>query len=84
MATLTIDLPDSIFPALRCAPEELLQEMRIEAAAQWYAQQRISQGKAAEIAGVSRAEFIDELSRRRIPVIQVKFDDVMEEMQRAD
>lgn len=43
--------------------------MRIEAATQWYAQQRISQEKAAEIAGISRAEFIDELARRRIPVI---------------
>lgn len=84
MATLMIDLPDSIFPALHRAPEELVKEMRIEAAAQWYAQQRISQGKAAEIAGLSRAEFIDELSRRRIPVIQVSFDEVMEEMRRAD
>ncbi|NEX18042.1 MAG: hypothetical protein C1943_15870 [Halochromatium sp.] len=84
MATFTIDLPDSVFPALHRAPNELIRDMRIEAAAQWYAQQRLSQGKAAEIAGLSRAEFIDELARRRIPVIQVSFDEVMEEMQRAD
>jgi predicted HTH domain antitoxin len=56
--------------------------MRIEAAVQWYAQQRVSQEKAAEIAGISRAELIDELARRRIPVIQVTFDELMEEVRR--
>lgn len=84
MATLMIDLPDSVFSALHRAPDELVQEMRIEAATQWYAHQRVSQGKAAEIAGLSRAEFIDELSRRRIPVMQASFEDVMEEMGRVD
>ncbi len=56
--------------------------MRIEAATQWYAQQRISQEKGAEIAGISRAEFIDELAHRRIPIIQVSFDELMNEVQR--
>ena len=84
MTTLTIDLPEDVFPALRRAPNEFLQEMRIEAAAQWYDQQRVSQEKGAEIAGLSRAEFIDELARRRIPVVQVTFEEVMEEMHRDD
>ena len=82
MATLTIDIPDSVFPALHFAPDELAKNMRIEAAVQWYAQQRVSQEKAAEIAGISRAELIDELARRRIPVIQVTFDELMEEARR--
>jgi predicted HTH domain antitoxin len=51
-------------------------------AQQWYAQQRISQDKGAEIAGISRAEFIDELSNRRIPVDQATFEELMEESQR--
>lgn len=80
MATMTITLPDSVFSALRRASSEFIKEMRIEAATQWYAQRRISQEKGAEIAGISRAEFIDELARRCIPVIQVDFDDLMEEV----
>jgi predicted HTH domain antitoxin len=82
MTTLTIDMPDSVFPALHRAPDELVRDMRIEAAVQWYAQQRVSQEKAAEIAGISRAELIDELARRCIPVIQVSFEDLMEEVRR--
>jgi len=82
MTTLTIDIPDSVFPALHRAPDEFIREMRIEAAVQWYAQQRVSQAKAAEIAGLSRAELIDELARRRIPVVQVSYDELMEEVHR--
>jgi predicted HTH domain antitoxin len=84
MTTVTIDLPESVFSALRRAPDELVQEMRIEAAAQWYAQRRISQEKAAEIAGLPRAAFIDELARRRIPVIQASLEESLEEARRED
>jgi len=79
---MTIELPETVFSALRKAPAEFVKEMRIEAATQWYAQQRISQEKGAEIAGISRAEFIDELASRRISVDQVNFEELMEEVRR--
>ena len=79
MTTMTISLPDTIFSAVRRTPDEFVRDMRIEAASQWYAQQRISQEKGAEIAGLSRAEFIDELAARRIPIVQVEFDELMAE-----
>jgi predicted HTH domain antitoxin len=82
MATQTIDLADDLLAALSRAPNELDQEMRIEVATRLYAQARVSQGKAAEIAGLSRSEFIDELARRRIPVSQETFDELMEAIRR--
>jgi len=82
MTSMTIELPETVFSALRKAPAEFVKEMRIEAATQWYAQGRISQEKGAEIAGISRAEFINELARRRISVDQVSFDEMMEEVLR--
>jgi predicted HTH domain antitoxin len=84
MTTITFDLPESVFSALRRAPDEFVGEMRIEAATQWYARQRVSQEKGAEIAGISRAAFIDELARRRIPVVQVGFEELMEEVCREE
>ena len=82
MTTVSIELPESVFSALRRDPAEFVKEMRIEAATQWYAQQRVSQEKGAEIAGISRAEFIDELARRRIPVVQVTLEELKAEMHR--
>jgi predicted HTH domain antitoxin len=54
--------------------------MRIAAAVEWYAQERISQGKGAEIAGLSRAAFINELARRKISVCQVHPDELWKEV----
>lgn len=71
MTQLAFELPDNIFSSLRMSPIAFVKEMRVAAAVQWYAEQRMSQEKAAEIAGQSRAAFIDELRRRNVPAIQL-------------
>lgn len=43
-------------------------------------QGRISQGKGAEILDISRANFLDELYRRRVPAVQVDIDELREEL----
>ncbi|HYO15659.1 MAG TPA: UPF0175 family protein [Thermoanaerobaculia bacterium] len=82
MAQVVFDFPPTVFSALRKAPEEFAAEMRLAAAIHWYSQGMISQGKAAEIASVSRAEFLDELFRRKIPAVQVTLEELREELQR--
>jgi len=52
--TVTLELPDDAFSALHTSPEEFGQELRLAAAIKWYEMERISQGKAAELAGLSR------------------------------
>jgi len=71
MTQLAMDLPENVFSALRLAPTEFANEMRIAAAVQWYGERRVSQAKAAEIAGISRVAFVDELRRRHVPAIQI-------------
>lgn len=83
MAQVVFDFPPSVFSALRKAPAEFASEMRLAAAIHWYSQGRISQGKAAEIAGISRAEFLEELFRRKIPAIQITAEDLAEEIRRG-
>jgi predicted HTH domain antitoxin len=80
MTILTIDMPEGAFSALRRSPPELAKEMRIAAAVQWYTEQVLSQEKAAEIAGLSRAEFLDELHRRKVPAFQEIFEDLVREI----
>jgi len=78
---ITINLPDSVFSALRKAPPEFVQEMRVAAAAKWYELGEVSQGKAAEIAGLSRSDFLQALARYQVSVLQYSAEELAEEMQ---
>lgn len=60
---VSIELPQDVFSALRREPVAFVQEMRLAAAVKWYEMEHISQAKAAEIAGVSRVEFLAALTR---------------------
>jgi predicted HTH domain antitoxin len=78
--TISIELPETAFSALRKSPDEFAQEMRIAAAVKWYELGEISQGKAAEIAGLNRAEFIDVLSRYQVSPFQYTSQELAEEI----
>jgi len=58
--------------------------MRIAAAVKWYELSMVSQEKAAEIAGLSRAEFISALNRLHVSPLQYSPDELREELRDAD
>ena len=80
MARITFNVPESALSALRLSSNEFAKEIRVAAALLWYSRGEISQSVGAAIAGVSRAEFIDELARRRIPVVQVTAEELQDEI----
>lgn len=82
MTSVTFDLPDEVFSALRRAPDEFVREMRLAAAMLWYARGEVSQEKAAQIADLGRAEFLDALARNRIDVFAVDPADLQRELAR--
>jgi len=77
---ITIDLPESAFSSLRQSPERFAAELTLAACVKWYELGRLSQAKAAEIAGLSRAEFIDALRNLGVPAIQASADDLEREL----
>lgn len=81
--TISFEFDASAFGALRLEPREFAREMRIAAAVQWYAQGIVSQGKAAELADLARAEFLDELYRRKVPACQVTPGELADEIHGA-
>jgi predicted HTH domain antitoxin len=82
MTTITVEVPDDTFAALRFSPKEFPQEMRLAAAILWYHRRLISQGKAAEIAGLGRREFLMALFHAKIEASQVDFEELTEEVER--
>jgi predicted HTH domain antitoxin len=82
MTTVSFDLPSEVFSALRRSPEEFATEMRLAAAIYWYSRGEISQGKAAEVAGIPRVAFIDELAKRKVSAFVVDPVDLKKELER--
>jgi predicted HTH domain antitoxin len=80
--TITIDLPDDAFSALRSSPEDFVREMRLAAAAKWYEIGLVSQSKAAQLAGVSRERFLDALSRLQVSPFQETPEELTAEVTR--
>jgi predicted HTH domain antitoxin len=70
MSQLTVDLPSHISS----------DEARLLLSIKLYEDQRISLGKAAEIAGYSKRALMDVLSRKGIPVINISPDDLDREL----
>lgn len=81
--TVEIELSDDTFAALRRSPDEVAQEMRLAAAVKWYEAGELSQGKAAELAGLSREAFIDVLGRFGVSAIQTRPDEVEADVRAA-
>ena len=83
MATLTIDVPEEIFSALRRSPEEFAKELRLAAAAHWYGRGVISQEKAAQVAGLDRVDFLMALAREKVPAFHVDIEELRRELERG-
>lgn len=76
---VTMELPRAVLSALRKEPASFVADMRIAAAVKWYEIEMVSQAKAAEIAGLSRAEFLEALNRFEVSPFQNSLDELIEE-----
>ena len=84
MTQLTLDMPEEAFATLHKDPAEFTHELRIAAAVKWYELELISQGRAAEIAGLTRAEFITALGQYKVSPFQYTAEELIEELRDVD
>jgi len=68
MDTLTLEIPKEITQALRLPPQDQESRLRLELAVALYSQNILGVGKAAELAGLTRLRFDEELEQRRVPM----------------
>ncbi len=83
MSTVTIELPESVLLAAGQSRDEFVREAKLVLAAKLFETGRISSGKGAEICGVSRVDFLLEMGRRGIPIIQLDEEELKREFERV-
>jgi predicted HTH domain antitoxin len=83
MVRIGFDLDEGALSSVRQDPESFTRELRIAAAVKWYELRRISQGRAAEIAGLSRADFIEALGRYGVSPFQQTADEIIQDAEEA-
>ena len=73
-------MPETAFSAIRKNPSEFAAEMRLAAAVKWYEMGIVSQEKAAEVAGLSRADFNFSLARFEVSPFQYTVEEIENEL----
>ena len=78
MATrqIVIDIPEKVLLAEKADPASFAREMRILAAIKLYELGRLSSGRAAELAGMPRVEFLLELGRYKVFPFEAELRDL--------
>jgi predicted HTH domain antitoxin len=81
--TLTIPYPAELPGEVGTTPEAFEQELRFLVAAKLYELGRLSSGRAADLAGMPRVAFLQELGRYQISVFNYSPEELEREIQEA-
>ena len=77
---LTIKYPSGFENAVQLSKEEMEQHIRLMAALKMFELGKVSSGKAAELAGMSRVEFIETCGRYHVSVFNYTPEELEKEI----
>lgn len=80
--SLNIELPADILLTINESEKELKARIKVSLAAILYQQEKITIGKAAQIAEMSRLEFETLLSENEIPISNLEINDVLKDIEK--
>ena len=82
MAEVTVPYPAGLEESVQTTREEIQEQIRLMAALKMFELGKLSSGRAAELAGLSRASFFDACARYKVSVFNYPSEDIESEVRR--
>lgn len=79
---LTIDYPEGLETAVSTTRQELEAQIRLMAALKMFELGKLSSGKAAQLAGMSRVEFFEMCGRYHVSIVNYTAEEISAELTR--
>lgn len=83
MSTVLLEVPDEVLVSLKVMPDNFARELRLAAAVKLYEVGRLSSGRAAQLAVMSRVEFLMELGRFQVSPLSRTSEQLERDVSRA-
>lgn len=81
--TIEIDLPEEPLCSLKETPEHFAQEMKMLAAVNLFELGRLSSGRAAQLAGLTRVEFLLRIGKYRVSPFVATPEELAQDVENA-
>lgn len=83
MEKLVLEIPEEILVSLKESPQEFSKDILILAAVKLYELGKLSSGRAAQMAGVSRVSFLQLLARYNVPIFDLTVEELKQDLASA-
>lgn len=80
MRAIQIDLPDEVLLSLKETPEGLSKVIRMAAAAKLYELEKLSSGRAADLAGLPHVSFLQALAQYGVPIFELTEEELAQDL----
>jgi len=80
---ILVEVPANLPDAIQSTPQQFIQEAKLAMGVKLYEMKRLSSGMAASLVGVSRVQFLGELHRYGVAMIDLDADEIAQDIRNA-
>ena len=80
---ILVEVPAHMPDAAHCSPQQFMQDAKLAMAVKLFEMKRLSSGMAASLIGMSRVQFLSELHRFNVPMIDLDEHELAQDLMNA-